>query len=328
MERSGARTYFLRFLMALVLWTGFASVFAQDFPVRPVRFIVPGPPAGASDYIARLVAQKLSERWSQPVAVENMAGGSGIIGTLALKNSAPDGYTIGLGHLGTHGIVPNLHNPPPYDVLRDFAPVTLMGNTWDVLVVPRRVQAKSVSELMSMARERPDVLTYGSIGIGQPQHLEGYLLTRSAGVTMTHVPYKGSSPAITDLLGERITMMFASAGAIVPYLKDGRLRALAITAPKRSSILPDVPTFAEIGMPNLELITWVGVFAPAKTPPQVVAKISGDIINILSLPDVRSKLALQFFDPMGSTSEQFSVFLKTEVPRWKAIVKESGVRAE
>lgn len=328
MERSGARTYSLGILAALLLWTGFAPVYAQDFPVRPVKVIVPGPPAGSTDYIARLIAQKLSERWSQPVSVENIAGASGTIGTRALKNAVPDGYTIGVGHLGTHGIVPNLHNPPPYDVLRDFAPITLMGNNWDILVVSSSVQAKTVAELVSMARARPGALEYGSVGIGQPQHFLGYLLTRSAAVSMTHVPYKGSAPAITDLLAARIPLMFVSAGAVVPFLKDGRLRALAITAPKRSPILPDVPTFTEIGMPDLELMTWFSMFAPAKTSPQVVAKVSGDIAQILTLPDIRSKLAAQFFDPMGTTPEQFSLFLEKEASRWRAIVKESGVRAE
>lgn len=328
MKRSGARMYFARILMALVLSVGFAPAIAQDFPLRPVRFIVAGPPAGATDYIARLIAQKLTEQWAQPVAVENIAGASGTIGSRALKNAAPDGHTIGLGHLGTHAIVPNLHNPPPYDALRDFVPVNYIGNAWDILVVPPRVPAKTVPELMSMARERPDALTYGSIGIGQPAHFLGFLLTRSAGVRITHVPYKGSAPAVTDLLGERISMMFASAGAIVPYLKDGRLRALAITASKRSPLLPDVPTFKEIGMPELELLTWLGVFAPAKTPPQVVAKVSGDLSRVLALPEIRAKLAAQFFDPMGSTPLQFAAFLGNEVPRWQAIVKDSGVRAE
>lgn len=328
MEQCGVRMNILRFLMGMVLWTVASSVFAQDYPAKPVRFIVAGPPAGATDYIARLLAARLSETWKQPVTVENLAGGSGLIGTRALMNSAPDGYTIGIGHLGTHGIVPNMHNPPPYDVLRDFAPVVLLGNTWDILVVPPPVRVKTVPELMAMARDRPDALSYGSIGIGQPQHFLGYLLTRSAGVSMTHVPYKGSAPAITDLLAARITTMFASAGAIVPYLKDGRLRALAITAPKRSPILPDVPTFAELGMPDLLLTTWVGVFAPAKTSPQVVARISSDVSQILNLPDIRAKLAAQFFDPLGGTPEEFSALLEKEVSRWKSIVRDSGVRAE
>ncbi len=328
MKRSSAQMYSAGILMALVMSVGFATAFAQDFPVRPVKFIVAGPPAGATDYIARLVAQKLSEQWAQPVAVENIAGASGTIGARALKNAAPDGHTIGLGHLGTHGIVPHLHNPPPYDALRDFAPVNYIGNAWDILVVPPRVPAKSVTELMSMARERPDALTYGSIGIGQPAHFLGFLLTRSAGVRITHVPYKGSAPAVTDLLGERISMMFASAGAIVPYLKDSRLRALAITASKRSPLLPDVPTFKEIGMPELELLTWLGVFAPARTPQPVVDKISGDVSRVLAMPEIRAKLAAQFFDPLGSTPQEFSAFLEKEVLRWKAIVRDSGVRAE
>jgi tripartite-type tricarboxylate transporter receptor subunit TctC len=328
MKQNAAATYFAGFLMASVMWLGLAPAFAQDFPSRPVKLIVAGPPAGATDYIARLIAQKLSEQWGQPVAVENIAGASGTIGSRALKNATPDGHTIGLGHLGTHGIVPNLHNPPPYDPLRDFAPVNYLGNAWDILVVPPRVPAKSVPELMSMARERPDSLTYGSIGIGQPAHFLGFLLTRSAGVKIVHVPYKGSAPAVTDLLAERISMMFASAGAIVPYLKDRRLRALAITASKRSPLLPDVPTFKEIGMPELELLTWLGVFAPAKTPQPVVEKISSDVSRVLAIPDIRAKLAAQFFDPLGSTPEQFAAFLEKEVARWKVIVKDSGVRAE
>ncbi len=328
MNRRFARQYFLKSLMAAVLWSGLAPVLAQDFPTKPVKFIVAGPPAGATDYIARQIAQKLSDAWPQPVAVENLAGASGTIGSRAVKNAAPDGHTIGFGHLGTHAIVPNLLNPPPYDVLGDFVPVTLLGNTWDFLVVPPRVPARNVSELMAMARERPDVLTYGSIGTGQPQHFLGYLLTRNAGVRMIHIPYKGSAPAITDLLAERITMMFGSAGAVVPFLKDGRLRALAVTAPNRSPFFPDVPTFAEIGMPDLGITVWIGLFAPARTPPQVVAKIRGDVAQVLALPEIRAKFAAQFFDPTGSTPEQFAAFLEKEVSRWKAIVKDSGVRAE
>ncbi len=264
--------------------------------------------SGARMYFARILTALVLS-----VTVENIAGASG---------------TIGLELFGTHAIVPNPRNPPLYDALLDFVPVNYIGNAWDILIVPPRVTAKTVPEPMSMARERPDALTYGSIGIGQPAHFLGLLLTRSAGVRITHVPYKGSAPAVTDLLGERISMMFASTGAIVPYLKDGRLRALAITASKRSPPLPDVPTFKEIGMPELELLTWLGVFAPAKTPPQMVAKVSGDLSRVLALPDIRAKLAAQFLDPMGSTPLQFAAFLGNEVPRWQAIVKDSGVRAE
>ena len=213
-------------------------------------------------------------------------------------------------------------------MLRDFSAVSLVTTAPELLVVASQSQAKTVASLVSMAKSKPDEVTYGSPGIGLTQHLMGYMLARSAGVSMSHVPYKGTAPGLTDLMGGRITMMFVTPGAVPGHIKDGRLTPVAITSPRRSPKLPDVPTFTELGMPILEQVSWFGVFAPARTPPPAVAKISGDIAKVLAMPEVRAKIEAQFSDPVGTTPEQFAAFLGKDVPKWAAIVKSSGVRAD
>lgn len=328
MQQFGTRSYALRLALAIVLCAGAAPALAQSYPAKPVKFIVAGPPAGGTDYLTRLLADKLSEAWKQPVVVENRAGASGIIGTNFVKAAAADGYTIMMGHSATHAIVPAMHDPQPYDAVRDFTPVTLVATAPEVLVVAADSPIKTVQDLLATAKARPDELTYGSPGIGLPQHLLGYLLGKTAGVSIRHVPYKGSAPALTDLIGGRISMMFVTPPAVMPFIKDSRVRALAITSPQRSAALPNVPTLAELGMPNLSQSGWFGVFAPAHTPPQVVAKISGEIAKILALPEIRAKIDAQYAEPVGNTPEQFAAFHAQEVQKWAAIVKESGVRAE
>ena len=326
--KSSLRIFLRALLCALMLSAGATAACAQSYPSRTVRFIVPGPPAGGTDYLARLLAEKLTEAWKQSVVVENLAGASGIIGSKAVLNAAPDGHTIMLGHIASHAIVPAMHDPQPYDVLRDFTPVSMVSTAPELLVVTAQSQAKTVPALLAAARAKPGEMTYGSPGIGLTQHLMGYLLAKTAGVSMTHVPYKGSAPALTDLMGGRISMMFATPGAVVGHIKEGRLVALATTAPKRSPRLPDVPTFTEIGMPNLEQVSWFGVFAPAKTPAPIVAKIASELARILATPEIRAKVEAQFSEPVGSTPEQFAAYLATEVPKWHGIVKSSGVRAD
>lgn len=301
---------------------------AQGFPAKSVRFVVPGPPAGGTDYLTRLLAEQLSMLWRQSVVVENIAGASGIIGSKAVMSSAPDGYVIMMGHIASHAIVPAMHTPQPYDVLRDFTAISMVATAPELLVVASQSPSKTVAALIAQAKAKPNEVTYGSPGIGLTQHLMGFMLAKTAGVSMLHVPYKGSAPALTDLMGGRIAMMFVTPGAVPGHIKDGRLTPVAITSPKRSPRLPEVPTFTELGMANLEQVSWFGVFGPAKIPPQVTARISEDLAKVLAMPEIRAKIDAQFSDPVGTTPEAFAAFLGKEVPKWAEIVKSSGVRAD
>jgi tripartite-type tricarboxylate transporter receptor subunit TctC len=306
-----------------------SSLVAQAaFPDRPVKLVVAGPPAGGTDFLARLVADELSRAWKQPVVVENRAGASGLIGTRFVQTAPPDGYTLILGHAATHAIVPAMHQPPPYDPIANFTPISLVATAPDLLVVAADSPDKSVADLIARARAKPGSVTYGSPGIGLPQHLLGHRLAQVAGVSMLHVPYKGSNPALTELIGGQLQSMFVTSGAVMPFIKTGRVRALAVNSARRMPDLPDVPTFAELGMPQLQQAGWFGVFGPAGMAPDVVTAINAAIAKIVTLPQVRAKMATQYFDPVGGSPEQFAAFHREEVKRWAAIVRESGVRPD
>lgn len=318
---------FSRWLGALALAACAVTAHAA-FPDKPVKIVVPGPPAGGTDFLARLVADELSQIWKQPVVIENRAGASGLIGTKYVQTSAPDGYTLMIGHGATHAIVPALHQPTPYDPIGDFTPIILVGTAPEMLVVAADSPLKSVADLIAKAKVKPGSVSYGSPGIGLPQHLLGYRLAQLAGVEMLHVPYKGSNPALTDLMGGQLSAMVVTSGAVMPFINSGRVRALAVNSATRMKSLPDVPTFAELGMPQLQQVGWFGVFAPAGVRPDVVATINAAIAKVISMPEVRKKMAGQYIDPVGGTVQQFAIFHREEVRKWTAIVRESGVRAE
>ena len=300
----------------------------SDFPDRTVRIVVGGAPGGGTDFLARLVAERLSARWKHPVVVDNRAGASGVIGTKFVMTSAPDGYTMIMGHSSTHAIVPALMQPPPYDAIRDFTPVAHVASAPDLLVVAANSPIRSVKDLIELARAKPDAVTYGSPGVGLSQHLRGFMLAKSAGVQMRHVPYKGTAPALNDLLGGHITAMFATAGGIVQQAREGRVRVLAVSSPQRIPLFPDVPTVSELGLRELEGMGFFGLFGPAGVPPRVVQTIGSAVAAVLGEPETRSKIEAQFIDPVVSTPEQFAAFHRAEVARWTEIVKVSGVKAE
>jgi tripartite-type tricarboxylate transporter receptor subunit TctC len=317
----------LRAICALALFAGALAAHAA-FPEKAVKLVVAGPPAGGTDFLARLVADELGQVWKQPVVVENRAGASGLIGTRFVQTAPPDGYTLILGHAATHAIVPALHQPAPYDPIANFTPISLVATAPDLLVVAADSPIRSVADLIARAKAKPGSVTYGSPGIGLPQHLLGHRLAQLAGVSMLHVPYKGSSPALTELMGGQLASMFVTSGAVMPFIKPGRVRAIAVNSARRVPDLPDVPTFAELGMPQLQQAGWFGVFGPAGVAPDVVAAINAAIAKVLAMPQVRAKMAAQYFEPVGGSAEQFAAFHREEVKRWAAIVRESGVRPD
>ena len=301
---------------------------AQRFPEKPLRIVVIFPAGGAADVLARTIADKLRESWGQPVIVENRPGASGNIAAEAVARSTPDGYTILLGGLTTHGINPSLYRHLPYDPIKDFAPVTIAATTPLVLVAHPSVPAVSVNELIALAKSRPGDLNYASFGNGTSGHLSTVLFSSLAGIEMTHVPYKGSPPAMVDLLAGRVHVMFDAIPASLPHIKTGKLRALAVSSPERSRALPDVPTIAEAALPDFEVVGWLGFFAPAGVPSPIVQRLSAEIGRSLGIPEVRDRLVAQGLDVKASTPEEFARFVDSELKKWAGVVKKAGVRID
>lgn len=315
-------------LMAFAL-TGFAGAAqAQSYPARVVRFIVPGPPGGATDILARTIAQKLTEDWRQQVIVDNRAGASGIIGTELAARAAPDGYTILMGHSGTHAINVSLRKKLPYDAVRDFAPITLVATAPNILVVHPALPARSVKALIALAKARPEPFTYASAGVGFSQHLSGELFSTMAGIKMIHVPYKGSAPALADVIAGNVLLMFPNIPASIPHIQAGRLRALGVTSLRRSAVMPDVPTIAESGLPGFEAIAWFGVYAPAALPQDLVKRLHDDVVKVVGQPDVRERIVRLGADPVGNTPAQFASFMQLEIRKWARVIKASGASVE
>lgn len=312
---------------ACVLAMGVQGTVAAEYPAQPVTIIVAGPPAGGTDSIARTLAADLNAIFGRSVVVDNKAGAGGIIGTKALLNAAPDGHTLLMGHTATNAIVPALVKPKPYDPVADFTPVALMGMAPELLVVSAQSGIKDLPALLAAAKSRPDGLTYGSPGVGLPQHIAGFALSKATGVPMVHVPYRGSAPALVDLIGNRISMMFVTPGAAVPYLKSGQLRAIAVTSKERSRFFPDVPTLAELGHPSLVQTGWFGVFAPAGTPADVVGTVREAIARSLAKQDTRAKLEAMYLEPANGAGN-FADFVREEAAKWAQVVQELGVTAE
>lgn len=301
---------------------------AADYPVRSVVLVVAGPPAGGTDSIARIIAAELSQSLGQSMIVENRAGASGIIGTKAVASAAPDGHTLLMGHVATNAIVPALIKPRPYDPVGDFLAVAMVGMAPDLLVVSSKSGINSLAGLLAKGKASGG-LTYGSPGVGLPQHIVGFALAKASGVPMQHVPYRGSAPAIIDLIGGQISMMFVTPGAAVPFLKSGQLKAIAITSGERSRFFPDVPTVTELGFPSLEQTVWFGVFAPAGTPGAVVQTLSTQIGRAIAKPQVRAKLEAMYLEQAAdSSSHAFTSFVKSEVTKWADMVQKLGVTAE
>lgn len=312
--------------VAVVLCPG--GVFAQGYPSRPIRFIAAFPPGSASEILGRIVGQKLHESWGQPVVVEARPGAGGTIGADFVAKSAPDGYTLLVGSSAEVTVGISLYAKLPYDPVRDLAPVILIAPVPNVLMVNPAVPATSLKELVALAKAKPGQLNFGSSGNGTTGHLAGEMFKLQAGIDVVHIPYRGSPPALTDLLGGRITMMFGPLTTALPHVKAGTLRALAVSSAKRSSAAPEVPTMMESGFPDFEASIWWGILAPAATPKAIVTRLNAEIGRILQLPDVRETLSRQGADPVGGTPEQYAAFIRTEIAKWAKVVKESGARID
>jgi tripartite-type tricarboxylate transporter receptor subunit TctC len=317
-------------VMAIVVTTLAApSAIAQaTYPNKPVRVVVPFPAAGTTDILARAAAQKLSETWGQQAIVDNRPGAGGNIGSELVAKSAPDGYTLLMGTVGTHAINPSLYPKMPYDHVKDFVPVILVAGVPNVLVVNPSMQVNSVQELIAYAKANPGKLNFASSGNGTSIHLSGELFKVMTGVQMAHVPYKGSAPALTDLMGGQVQLMFDNLPSSLAFIKAGRLRALAVTSAQRSPALPDVPTVAESGVPGFEASSWFGLLAPAGTPRDIVTKINADTAKWLSSPDAKEKLAAQGAAVAGGSPEDFAKHIQAETAKWARVVKESGAKIE
>src|SRR4051812_24602756 len=300
-------------LVALLACTSPAT--AQPYPTKPIRFLVPFPPGGGNDTMARTFGQKMSERLGQPIVIDNRAGAGGNIGAETAARALPDGYTIFLGGVGSHGINPNLMQKPTYDPIKDFAPVSLIASAPMPVIVPLSLPAKSMNDFVQLAKARPGELNFASSGAGSIAHLAAELLNSMAKIKLEHVPYKGTGPALTDLLGGRVQVMFNSTVSAMPQVRAGKVRALAITAAKRSPALPDIPTVAESGVPGYEAASWYGMLAPANTPRPIVMKLNGEVAHIAQLPEVRERLAADAADPGGNSPEEFGAYIRRELAR-------------
>ncbi|HEV8520328.1 MAG TPA: tripartite tricarboxylate transporter substrate binding protein [Burkholderiales bacterium] len=317
----------LRAFVVLALWDSSQLAFAQSYPSKSLRIVVGFPAGGPIDIVARMMAPKLSEALGQQVVVDNRGGANGMIGTEFVAKSAPDGYTMILTSTGL-AINPHLYPKIPYDTLRDLAPVTLVTSTPELFVVHPSVPAKTMKEMIALAKARPRQISIASTGSGGLPHLALELLKNAAKIEVIHVPYKGAAPAVTDLLGGQVSGLFADLPVLQPYITSARLRALAVASPKRSKLLADVPTMTEQGLPSVEAINWYGVLVAAKTPPEVIAKLHDAIVKSLNDAELREKLVSRGADPIPSTSEQFAAFLKDELAKWGRIAKESGAKID
>lgn len=304
-----------------------ANAADASFPARPIRLISPFTPGGGNDFVSRAVALAMTKNIGQSVVVDNRPGANTIMGMELVAKAAPDGYTL-IMTSSTQAINATLYPKLPYDSITSFAPVTIVGSSPLIIAVPPSSSIKSVTDLIAAARSKPGELTYPSAGTGNATHLGGELFASMANVKLTHVPYKGSGPGLTDLSAGRLAVAFSTALSVVPFVNGGRLRAIAVTSAKRSSFMPDLPTVAESGLPGYEAGSWYGVVAPAKTPRAIIARLHAEIIKVLALPEVRDRLVSQGIDPVGHTPDQFAAYIRAEILKWAKIIKSTGVTAD
>lgn len=300
---------------------------AQSYPARSIRIVVPYAAGGGSDILTRIIGQKMTESWGQQVVVDNRAGAGGNIGTEIVARSAPDGYTL-LMASSAFAINPSLYKSVPYDAIKDFSPITRPALLPNILVVHPSVPVKTVKDLVALAKSQPGQLAYASGGSGTSLHLAAEMFKQQAGIDMMHVPYKGGGAVINDLLGGQVALTFATLPSVMPYVKAGRLRAVAMTTTKRWPGLPAVPTITESGFPGFEMSTWNGLVAPAGTPKDVIGKVHDEVVRILKLPDVRERFEGLGMEPVGDTPQQFAQYIRSELAKYEKVVKQSGARAE
>jgi len=313
-------------LFVAVAFSGGAT--AQGWPEKPVRFIVGFTPGGPSDIIARALGQKLTDLWAQQVVIENRPGAGGNIAAEITAKSAPDGATWLLGNNSILATNQSLYRKLAYDPVKDFAPVALVAIQPNILVVNPAVPANSVKELIALAKAKPGELNYASSGSGAAAHLAGELFKAMTGVEMVHVPYKGAQPALTDVIAGRAQLMFATSASVIPYIKAGRLRALAVTTARRSATVPELPTLSEAGVPGFEALTWHGVVVPSATPAPLIERLNRDIVSALRMPDLRERLESLGAELAPGTPRDFADYIAREIPKWEKVVRDSGARAE
>ena len=309
-------------LLALPLIT-----LAQSFPSRPVKLVVPSTPGDSADLVARVMSVKLAERWGQSVTIENRPGAGGVVGTESVANAAPDGYTVIMGNAGSHAINQALYTRLPYDVLRAFAPITLLAATPNVFVINPAVPARTVAEFIALARKEPGKFSYASAGNGSTAHLNAEMLKAFAGIELLHIPYKGAGPAITDVMAGHAQLMIGNLPQFLPHIKSGKLRALAVTSAARFAATPDLPTVAE-AVPGYEARSWFGLFAPAATPREVITKWHADAVSVLSMPEVSKRIVELGFDVVGNTPDAFAALVRDDIAKWQRVVKQSGAKVD
>ena len=309
-------------ILSLVLLPPLSA--AEDFPAKPIRLIVPFPPGGPNDIIARVIGQRMSEIVHQPIVIDNRGGQAGVLGTDAVAKSTPDGYTIGIVSASALSISPTMENVA-YDVARDFAPITLVATVPEMLVVASGVPARDMKELVALAKAEPGKLNFASAGTGGITHLAGELFKLTAKIDIVHVPYRGAAPAINDLLGQQVQMAFLDLPVILPHIKAGTLRAIALGAKERVPTAPDVPTTAEVGMPDILIENWYGMIAPSATPPAIVAALNRVATQAMTDPAVKEKLADQGLALVPQTPEQFRAYIASETAKWAKVIKDAGV---
>lgn len=310
-------------LSALALTTMTSNVLAQSYPAKPIRFVVPYPPGGASDLTARIIGQKLSEAWGQPVIVDNRAGANGNIAAEQVAKAPADGYTMLMGNVGPNAISPSLYTNLAYDVA-SFAPVTLTTTVPIVLLVNPSLPVNNVKELIAYAKANPNKLNFASAGNGSSNHLTGELFKSIAGIDIVHVPYKGDGLALTDVMGGQVSMMFTTVVSAMPHVKSGKLRAVAVASAKRIAAMPNLPTVAESGVPGFDSSSWGGILFPAGTPKAIIAKMHDAVVMILAMPDVKVRLSSLGAEVVGNTPEEFGSYIRSEAAKWGKVIKTSG----
>ncbi|MBX9812330.1 MAG: tripartite tricarboxylate transporter substrate binding protein [Burkholderiales bacterium] len=317
-------------VLLLVLLAGLFAIngLAQEYPTKPVRLIIPFAPGGSNDILGRLIGAKLSETLGQQVVIDNRPGAGGSIGVELAARSAPDGYTLVIGHIGTLAVNPTLYRRLPYNPLKDFQPISMLAKVANIMVVHPSVPVKSVKELIALAKAKPGSLVYGSGGNGGAGHLATEYFKLMAKIDMVHVPYKGTGPAIVDLMAGQTHLVFAGIPGIIAQVRAERLRALGVSTSKRLAVFPDVPTIAEAGVPGYEATQWYGVLAPAGTPKAVVARLNKEIVSALQTAPMQERLAADGSEPLASTPEEFFAFIKSEIARWAPVIKAAGIRVD
>jgi len=316
--------------LALALGTSLAAspVIAQQYPTKAVRLIVPFPPGGGNDILARAVGQRLSERLGQQVVVDNRGGAGGLVGATLAATALPDGYTLFLASLGNLAVNPALHEKPPYDPIRDFAPITLLATSSFIIVVTNSLPATSIKEFVALAKAKPGSLNYGSAGAGSSLHLTAEIFRQATGINIVHVPYKGTAPAITELIAGQVQVMFSTMPPALSQVRAGKLRGLGVTTAKRAAAAPELPTVAEAGFPGFDVSNWQGMVGPAKLPRALVDRLNADLNAVLKTPQMVDTLAAQGLEAAGGTPQQFAALIKTEVAKYAAVIKAAGIKAE